>query len=275
MENTNQKISFIPKGSLVREESFLDRPRPKSVIGIFAIFVFVASVSSYVGLRFYNDTLANDIVSKTDEIKRAQKEFSDAPQVGRAKVFQSRAALARELLDTHTLVSPALSFLSQGTVSSILYNGLSFTNGEEGAVLVLSGEAPNYASLAFQGDVLREKNKELSNVSIYDVGLTKIGTVTFAIAMTFAPDYLSYTKNLNTSATSFQGFDGLMTGIPPTVATSSGSSSLPPWSLPVSVATTSVSSGTALPHGGMVTVSSPSPEQTSAPRSLWSRFKFW
>ena len=106
MDGTNPKLSFIPKGSLVREESFLERRRPQSVMGIVATLAFILSFGSYAGLYFYRVSLSKEVGSKTEEINRTQKIFSDAPQVDKAKLFRARADLARELLASHIIVSP-------------------------------------------------------------------------------------------------------------------------------------------------------------------------
>lgn len=281
MDGTNPKVSFIPKSSLVREVSFLDRPRPRSVMGSLAIFAFIATAGSYGGLYLYNDSLGKKIVAKTNEIKSTQKEFSDAPQVEKAKVFLSRVALARELLDTHILVSPVISFLSNNTVGSVVYDKFSFMHGANGETLELFGEAPSYASLAYQGDVLRGKTKELSNMSIHEVGLTKFGTVTFALTMTFNPGYLSYTRNLkiSESATAQSMTEEIMNPISKT-ATSSASSTSSLTKLPASVAT-STALGEGLPLKIVIvpratsSVGMSTPSAQSVLRSLWTRFKFW
>lgn len=278
MDGTNPKVSFIPKGSLVREESFLERPRPKSVMGALAVLAFLVSTGSYAGFSFYRNSLEKNILTKTAEIKSTQKEFSDAPQVGRAQVFRSRALLAKELLDGHTLVLPVLSFISDNTLGSILYNNFSFNQGADGAVLELSGEAPNYASLAYQGDVLRKKTKELSSSSIHGVGLTKFGAVSFALTLTFAPGYLSYTKNLDISSPrTTQG--SATEGVGP-----AGGQMVFPVAIPAQVSTTSVSTSTerelaspviAPPVSAPTSVRATTTSQQPAAGSLWSRFKFW
>ncbi|KKT07709.1 MAG: hypothetical protein UV86_C0029G0001, partial [Candidatus Nomurabacteria bacterium GW2011_GWB1_43_20] len=124
-----------------------------------------------------------------------QREFTNAPEVREAKVFSARANLARELLNSHVVTSPMFDFLSKNTVGTILYDKFSFENGEKGAVVDLSGEAPNYASLAYQADVFRNQTKALSSFTVNEVTLTEFGTVNFSFTMIFNPDFLSYLKN--------------------------------------------------------------------------------
>lgn len=302
MDGTNPKVSFIPKSSLIREESFLERPRPRSVLGFMAITVFVLSIGSYAGLYYYNDTLNSTVAEKTTEIKKAQKEFSDAPEVGQAKVFRARADLARELLNSHTVASPVFSFLSKYTVDSILYDRFTFRNGSSGATLELSGEAPSYAALAYQADVLRIQGKELASFSFADIALTKFNTVTFSLTLVFNPDYLLYVKNLNaidmgstpapavqlpTENTSLSSPATISFSSTETTATkpsvTSSSSSAASTTTPTSMTTTvtphasSTSNGNSVkPSQGAVTTSAPKvANNQSFFDLLWSKFKFW
>ncbi len=197
MEGNNPKISFIPKGSLVREESFLERRRPRSALGFIAGIAFVSVVGAYAGLYYHNDILNQEVAAKTIEIKSAQKEFIDNTEVSGAKVFRARALLARKLLNTHGVVSPLFAFLSKNTTESVLYDKFSFRRGSDGATLELSGEAPTYSALAYQSDIFRNQTKDLSSFLVRDVSLTKYGTVTFTLVMAFSPDYLSYVNNVS------------------------------------------------------------------------------
>lgn len=277
MDSTTPKVSFIPKGSLVRETAFLERRRPRSAVGFIAGLAFVASVGSYAGLYFYNNTLEKKIAAKTDEINLIQQKFSDAPQIKRAQMFRSRAELARELLDNHTVASPVLDFLSENTVGTILYERFSFEDNINGAVVDLTGEAPNYAVLAYQGDILRKKTKELSSFEIDNISLTEFGTVKFTLALTFMPRHLLYLNNLSRFEDDAFLKDketnifGQNTGT--STAFSSGSSSGVASSTEVSkdvivvdkVAEKKVETGTL----------NPVIERQSILKSLWSRFKFW
>ena len=198
MDGSNPKVSFIPKGSLVKEDSFLERRRPTSIIGFVAAIVFVASAGSYAALYYLNNSLSETIATKKTEIEKAKEEFDNATEVNEARVFRARADLARELLNTHRVTSPIFTFLSDNTTQSIMYEKFSFKMSPEGPVVELSGEAPSYAVLAYQADVLKSKNSEISNFSISDMSLTKFGTIKFSLELAFRPDHLLYTKNLAT-----------------------------------------------------------------------------
>lgn len=195
MDSNNSKISFIPKESLVREESFLERRRPRSAMIFIASLIFLSSVVAYAVLLYYNNSLNQTIANRITEIENLQREFTNAPEVREAKVFSARANLARELLSSHVVASPIFNFLSKNTVGTILYDKFSFDNGEKGAVVDLSGEAPSYASLAYQADVFKKQTKALASFTVNEVTLTEFGTVSFSFTMIFKPDFLSYLKN--------------------------------------------------------------------------------
>src|SRR3989344_9513583 len=105
MDSSNSKISFIPKESLVREESFLERRRPRSAMIFIASLIFISSVVAYAGLLYYNNSLNQTIAERITEIENLQREFTNAPEVREAKVFSARANLARELLNSHVVTS--------------------------------------------------------------------------------------------------------------------------------------------------------------------------
>lgn len=192
MVETTPKISFIPKASLVHEESFFDRSRSRSAMGILAVLVFSVVAVGYAGLFFYNRSLEKQLVSKLGEVQKVQSIFTGAKEVKSASDFSFRAEIVRQLLDAHVAVSPILKFLSENTVGSIMYDKFSFKQ-EDGVVTTkLSGEAPTYSALAYQKEILSKKTTELLSSSVSDVSLTQFGTVSFSMTLMFKPGYLSY-----------------------------------------------------------------------------------
>ena len=200
MDDKSPKISFIPKASLVREESFLERPRPRSAIGILAVLVFLASAAGYLGLYFYNNVLENQISARLARIQQIEGVFSGSQQVEKANNFRFRANIVQQLLNTHISVTPILKFLSENTVSSIMYTQFTFTRSGDAAIVKLNGEAPTYAALAYQREVFKQKTKELTSFNVSDVALTSSGSVLFTLTLSFAPSYLSYTNNINSKS---------------------------------------------------------------------------
>lgn len=291
MDGSNPKVSFIPKGSLVREESFLERRRPQSAIGLLAGIVFVLTVSSFVGLYYYNNKLNLVIVEKTTEIDEAKKKFKDVPEVAEARVFRARVDLANELLNAHRVVSPVFVFLANNTTESVLYDKFSFKSDSSGITLDLGGEAQNYASLAFQADVLRGKTDELQNFSIDNIALTKFGSITFNLKMVFKPDFLLYTKNVSGNDSAKMKEGEIATEPTPTVtlpviemetvSVPTSETIVPqnvavPSDIPSVAVTDSLSDEwtTASQEVATATTSIATKEESML-RKLWSKFKFW
>lgn len=277
MDSTTPKISFIPKGSLVHDDPFLERQRPKSIIGFFAVFLFISVVSAYSGLYYYNNSLNRLIIEKTAAIKIVQEDFNNATPVSEAKIFRARADLASELLKKHTAVSPIIAFLEKNTMESIMYDKFSYKNDGGVGSIELSGEAPTYGSLSYQTDFLRKKSNELSKFSLSSFSLTPTGSINFAFAMTFNPGYLLYENNLKSIATPpATPSDSLGEDIVGSPIDTEGI--LDELSLidaiPDDVATTT-DIAEVVTNEKTVNNAVPQKDKPSVLRSLWEKFKFW
>ncbi len=288
MTDNTPKISFIPKNSLVREDSFMERKNPMTIMGILSFIVFIMSVGSYAGLYFYGNRLEEENKKITADIINAQSIFSQAPEISKAKAFLSHAEIARGLLDAHIAVSPVIDFIEQSTVSSVLYEKFLFKLDGGVLTLELTGEAPSYASLAYQADVLREKNKELTGFSVYNVVLTKFGTITFSMKAVFTQEYLSYLKTKEMNPASGNEVDRDVSSISQSATISNG---IKTESADFSIADIEISTGIATTSTAnidttlvlvpknqapelVVSELAPLPVVT-ATRSFWLWFKFW
>jgi len=202
MNSDTSKISFIPKNPLAHNDAFVVRRRPTSLISVLAVIIFFGSVAAYVFFTFYSNTLDKKMSGLTTQIQELQKSF-DQPEIREARIFNSRAKLVHNLLDQHIAVTPLFSFLSENTTESIFYTKINFKRSDEKHPLFveLSGEAPSYASLAYQVDVLRQKNKELSFFEVEDISLTGKGSVGFLFKIAFSQEYLSYARQAGSDNT--------------------------------------------------------------------------
>ena len=206
MASNSLKFSFIPKSSFGKEESFIERKRPRSIIEFIASVSFLLSLGAYGALYLYNVSITKQIDQTQKEI--ASTEVYDQTGINKAADFRTRVELAQQLLGAHIAVSPILNFLTQNSLDSIYYNRFSFSNnnvsssdGSPSWGLKISGEAPSYSSLAYQTDVLRknisdDNSSQLSSFDLSNVTLTEYGTVTFDMNATFAPTYISYSRTL-------------------------------------------------------------------------------
>lgn len=214
MNNDTTKISFIPQSPLVKKEgSLIGQRRPASLLAILAILVFFLSTGSYGSLYAYKTSLVNKIEQNTEKVITARDALKNSPVIAQAKVFRERAALGQALLDAHVVVSPVFTFLENDTLQTILYNQLTFSSKTGELKVSIKGEAPGYASLAYQSDVLHEQKSTLKNFVIKDVTLMPSGSVSFTLEGIFNPDSLSYTK-VNT-----KGEDEVVPPVPPQSST--------------------------------------------------------
>ncbi|MEK7460550.1 MAG: hypothetical protein AAB628_03315 [Patescibacteria group bacterium] len=295
MNSNAPKVSFIPKNSLTHGDDAFSASRPKSLVATLAIVIFVITVGVYGGLLYYKSLLAEEIQKQTVKIKTAQDIFTKSPDVEKAKVFNTRAELARKLLDSHIVVSPVFDFLSLNTVTAIKYESFAFKREMGIDSLELKGEAPSYASLINQLDIIKKKQIEISGFEIRDISLTKFGTVTFTLKLFFVPGYLSYTNDQRKSNEGVV-FDTQTSALVNPVSvtgqqvsqlgTTSPSSAVPV--LQTSSTTLDVSVGQSAPNAPLLTTER-TPEKTEVTtsaqsellpseggsRSFWSWIKFW
>lgn len=306
MDSTNPKISFIPKSSLVREESFFERSRPRSVMNIIAVVLFTASVGGYASLYVWNKSLLEQTAEKNKAIAGIQVELQDSAKVRAAQAFQSRTDIANEVLDGYTIVSPVTDFISKNTLKDIFYSRFSLTGDAQGMKVSLSGEAPTYTTLINQKDFFGTKAKELSDFKISNVSLTSLGTVSFDLTLSFSPEYVSYVKSrsgsektisdavsTSTAAVSADFSKVLVTPATTTMQQGVGSKSPHPSAatfsaVPRSTSTEvsgvdavvlmprAINSSTSTSAAATTQVLTPAPAKgTSAMSSFWSHLKFW
>src|SRR3989339_622959 len=264
MVSNPPKVSFIPKSPLAREESFMDRRRPRSITGFIAIFVFIASVGTYAGLRFYNASLTAEIKSKTDSINKTKIALAQSPEIVEAKIFRARTELAKEFLSAHIAISPMFDVIANNTLGSIEYNNFAFKKNEGSWQLELTGEAPSYASLAYQTDVLKKNTTDFNNFEISNIILTEIGSVRFTLIINFSQSHLSYANQAKERTPSF---------IPAEIETPAEAAIFSQPDMVVTEKSTSTTPLTQSSFGGTTTESLPDVESlfsTTSPASDWT-----
>ncbi|KKU81646.1 MAG: hypothetical protein UY07_C0012G0005 [Parcubacteria group bacterium GW2011_GWA1_47_8] len=195
MNNDTTKISFIPQSPLVKKAGALaGQKRPVSILMVLAILAFILSAGSYGALYVYKASLISKIKQNTEKITQARDTLQNSPVIAQAKVFRERAMLGKALLDAHIVVSPIFTFLEDDTLQTVMYSQLTFTNKAGELKVAIKGEAPGYASLAYQSDVLKEEKSTLKDFVIKDVTLMPSGSVGFTLEGVFHPASLLYTE---------------------------------------------------------------------------------
>lgn len=285
MNSNAPKISFIPKSSMSRGGDDFGRPRPKSIAAISSIIIFFVIGGVFAGLSYYKSLLDDDIANKITAIKDAQAKINQSPAIKQAKEFNQRAALTKQLLDSHIVITPVFDFLNQNAVSSIKYDSFTFKQEDKAEYVEIKGEAPSYASLVNQLDVVKSKNKELASYSVKDVLLTEFGSVKFTLKVTFIPGYLSYTNTQRVTTTQTLVSPTATVQVPPMANESAkvstpGLTPLPPYEAQSGTAgatsATSVGQISNTTTGDISAQTAPvvAPE-TQTEKSVWSWLKFW
>ena len=137
MTNDSTKISFIPKNSLIGQDPFLSRRRPRSALGVLAIIFFFVSVGAYVGLYAYQINLEGQIKKRTADITRINNEFKNSKVIAQAKIFQARTRIGKEVLEDHIMISPLFKFIGENTLQSVLLESFSFKHTDDGSRILL------------------------------------------------------------------------------------------------------------------------------------------
>lgn len=261
MTNDSTKISFIPKNSLIGQDPFLARRRPRSFFGVVATIVFFGSIVLYVGLYAYQISLGNQIKTRAEDIARINKEFKESKVIAQAKVFQARTQIGKEILAKHVMVSPLFKFIGETTLQSVLLESFDFKHTDAGSAVLLKGETSGYASLAYQSDVLKKQNEKLLGFVIRDVKLTPLGSVAFSLEEVVTPSFISYTQNFKDTIT-------VPVSAASAVPESSGSE--------IQVNVTPDTASDSVPLGEVATMTAkPQTSTTTAPKASSLREKFF
>lgn len=282
MVSNTPKVSFIPKNPLTHEESFMDRRRPRSIAGFLATFAFVVSVSAYGGLYFYNASLTKELKNKTEGVNKTKIALAQSPEIEQAKTFRERTVLVKELLNAHVAVSPIFDIIANNTLGSIEYSEFSFKHNNTKWQLELSGEAPSYASLAYQADVFKGNAADFNDFKISDIKLTETGSVTFRLKVSFSLEQVSYVKQIEKNSSFIEVIDepelptiSDVSTDSVTIPTPQSTSTVPSVSTVPDEIATGTPDGSFTPSFKESKALPPSPAPTPATLPWWSWFKFW
>jgi hypothetical protein len=208
------KISFIPQKPLIKRER--SRVLSVNLFLFFSSFLFFVTLAAYAGLYFYNINLEKTLVEKKEELALEKEKIDPKDIIKESQELQTRIINAKKLISEHIIISPIFGFLEEITLKSISFDSLSFTKEAEGGslraaptptsplapqkttglgVVEITGQAPNYASLAYQSDVLKEEMKKgdkIKKFSISNMSLDESGNILFNLKISFNLPFLSY-----------------------------------------------------------------------------------
>ena len=187
------QTSFIPKQPLV-ENKPKKSPASTNVFSIIGWFIFIVAVLASLGVFAYEQMLIKSIDSKNAELTNRIKKF-DIASVDRFIQLNSRLQAANTLMENHSAVSALLGLISTSTIQSVQFTGLEYSYDEaNNSNLILTGKAPNFASVALQSDSFGSK-PYFKNQVFSELGLDTDGGVLFQFNASIEPSYIKYKIN--------------------------------------------------------------------------------
>src|SRR3989344_4504611 len=185
--------SFIPKGSgggVISESGF---PKKKAgIFGTLAITLFILVLLVTAGLFAYNWMLKSGIESLKTELAMTESGIDTKP-IDTMFAFSKKLATAREVVMRHRVVSNSLALLSAHTIQNVSFSDFSYQFLPDGQLsIILSGNAPDYASIALQEKELKDL-KEIKSTEFSGLTLTDKGRASFKLFMFIDPAFSVYT----------------------------------------------------------------------------------
>jgi len=192
MENSFQ-TSFIPKKPISAVNS--TRRKSTSFFSVLTIILLVVVAVASGSLFVYRSYLTKQKESLSSSLLKVRDSFEQAT-IKELELFDKRASAAKEVLDSHIVLSPMFEVLGNLTIPSIQYTKFEHTTDSNGFFVKMSGIARDYRSVALQADVFNSsKGRYFKNVVFSNLMKDKSNYVVFDIEFNVDPGLLSYEKN--------------------------------------------------------------------------------
>jgi len=167
--------------------------RPVDLLSLLAKIVFGLSILAALGVVGYKFYLNYSIKKMSAALEAARTAIS--PEVVQELLdINDRLSSAKELVESHRVLSPVFAFLESSTPKAVRFSQFNFVNSAEGPQILLRGEALSYAALALEADIIY-KAKSFRNPVFSDIRLDERGNVAFSLKADLDKNLLSY-KNI-------------------------------------------------------------------------------
>lgn len=189
--------SFIPKGPLatVGTATKVSRESDRSILGTLAVFVFVLSILLSGGVYAYEFYLRSDIDKMGIDLQAARDSL-EPDIIKRISDLDERIVSTKNILESHTIISPLFSYLENWTVSNVRFTQFAYTTTDEGLRIEMSGEARGYSSVAQQAEIFGAEDSPMQNPIFADLNLDEEGRVTFSFEATVDPSLVSFKNEI-------------------------------------------------------------------------------
>lgn len=198
MENSFE-TSFIPQQPLVRTEGVPRRSEPVNIALILALVIFFITVTVAGGIYFYKLQVDKRILSKEKQLQAEEKNLN-IDEINAYKHIDDKLVAVKGLLQNHSVFSTVLLLIEDSAAQNIGLTALSYQKGPTGDyVLTLSGKAPSYSAVYFQGETWRSMVPMVKSVKMgAPVADDTTGIVSFNAELTINPLYTKYSKMVET-----------------------------------------------------------------------------
>lgn len=204
--DTKFQTSFIPKKALA-ESAGRPETQSVSVFLIIAIVIFIVSVASAGGVFIYKKILIGQIADMSARLVQAKNSFEPS-FIDKANTLNKRIDGGKQLLSTHTAVSPVFDLLENDILATVKFETFSYEFKDGGQIsLALTGQAKDFSSIAIQSDILGQ-DKFLKNPVFSDLNPDQSGNVVFKLNLSLDPSLVSY-KRLSSLPVSSQNSSGV------------------------------------------------------------------
>ncbi|MCX6754242.1 MAG: hypothetical protein NTU81_00200 [Candidatus Nomurabacteria bacterium] len=191
MENSFQ-TSFIPKKPIT---SSVSSREPTSLFSIIATFLLILSIIAPIGLFFYKSYLTKQKESLSASLLIARNSF-EKDTIDELGSFDKRIGIAKQLLNSHIILSPMFSLLGDLTIPSVQYTNFSQQSTDKGFTVTVDGIASDYKSIVNQSEAFGSaKGSTFKNVLFSNLTKDKNNNVSFNLKFDVAPSLLSYKNN--------------------------------------------------------------------------------
>ncbi|MCX6755944.1 MAG: PilN domain-containing protein [Candidatus Nomurabacteria bacterium] len=191
------QTSFIPKKPLL-QESYV-KSEPMSFFSFIAGVLFVGSLLCFGGLYLYKSFLLNQ-KSVLEKSLLSSRDSFEPETIKVLELFDLKTNISKQLLSSHTVISPFFNTLSSLTIPSVQYTKFGIDVSEKGASVTMTGVALDYQYIALQAQTFNNaKGSYFKNVIFSDLVLKdkKSGNVSFKISFDVDPALLSYERSVS------------------------------------------------------------------------------
>ncbi len=201
MVETKFQTSFIPKKSMTTERLSGSR---MSIFLFISIIIFLASLGIAIFVFLEKKILIQKISTDQSTIVTKKASF-DPNTIDNIVELNTRIEVAKNLLASHTDITPIFNFLNQVTLKNVRFKDFSFSgqsvdsNGQNIVGIKMNGIARDFETVASQADEFGKQDWRniIRGTQVSNLSLNTDGSVSFVLSATVLPGVLLYGNNQN------------------------------------------------------------------------------